>query len=353
MNERRTIARRSTPRALVVVLAACGAAVAHDTVYLSAGSAERGSTKLVGEVIDYTGRELRLRTPGGAEQTYPGERVRRIEYPTTPQQAEADARFARHEFAAAVSLYEQARRDDARPWVRREITAQIVWCDRALGRVERAGEEFLLLMRSDPSTPYFDGIPLAWIASEPSPELEQAARRWLGQDDVPAAGLLGASHLLTTAARGQVLDRLRRLATDPDRRIALLATAQTWRTEIVTANPRQLESWAAAVDAMPAPLRAGPYYVLGLGYDRQQAWNEAALAWMRIPILDPRHRALAARALVDAGGAMEKLGRREAATRLYDEAGRRFPETAPAAEARNRLEAGMNPSSSGDRLASD
>ena len=67
---------------------------------------------------------------------------------------------------------------------------------------------------------------------------------------------------------------------------------------------------------MPVPLRAGPYYVLGLARAQKQQWGEAALAWLRTAILFPEHRALAARSLLDAGQSLERLGRAQQANRV-------------------------------------
>src|SRR3990170_314103 len=127
--------------------------------------------------------------------------------------------------------------------------------------------------------------------------------------EMPAAVLLGASHLMSTGARPKALDALSRLTTDTDPPVRFLALAQTWRAAVVTAGPEQVDSWGETIERMPEPLRAGPYYVLGLARAQKQQWGEAALAWLRTAILFPEHRALAARSLLDAGQSLERLGR--------------------------------------------
>ncbi len=309
---------------------------AEDVVYVTTTS-DRGYMKLTGRVVDYTGRELRLQASNGSEQRFLGERVLRIETEHGPAQVEADRRFARREFGPALDLYRQARDAETRPWVRRQIIAQIVWCYRNLARPEMAGEEFLLLVRSDPTTPHFGCIPLAWIPSQPSLLLERSAQQWLARDDMPAAVLLGASHLLPTRARPRALEKLRKLTTDADRRIAFLALAQTWRAAAVTAGRQQLAGWSETIERMPEPLRAGPYYVLGLAWAQQKGWEQAALAWLRVPILYPEERPLAARSLLEAGQSLERLGRTGRAVRLYSELIETFPETQSAVDAQARL----------------
>jgi len=321
--------------ALVVLLGV--SAAAQDTVHIANSSSAQGYAEWSGRVLDYTGRELLLQLPNGPERRFPADQVLRIETQHSPQQVEADRRFAAGEYASALALYGQARATDTRPWVRRQITAQMVWCHQALGQFDSAGEEFLVLIQSDPNTPYFACIPLAWVPSQLSAKVERAAREWLKRDAVPAAVLLGASYLMSTGLPGNAVDTLRQLATNPDPRIAFLALAQTWRAAVVTADERQLEAWGGTVERMPEPLRAGPYYVLGLAWAHQGQWDRAALAWLRIPILYPEHRVLAARSLLDAGRSLEKLSRSEQAARLYSELVNTYPKTPSEREARARL----------------
>ena len=325
---------------LACIMAAwSGQAAALDTVEVAAASAPRGRTRLSGRVVDYTGRQLVLELPGGRRQEIPGDRVLGVKTRYDPQQVEADRLLEKGQYAEALALYQRAIAGEKRPWVKRLILARMVWCFQGLGQAQPAGEAFLALVQSDPSTPHFDCIPLAWIPAQPPALLQETARGWLARDErkAPAAVLLGASHLLPTAERPAALARLQRLATNPDKRIALLALAQTWRA---AANPSddQLEGWQRGVEQMPEPLRAGPYYALGRGYLQRQRWEDAALALMRIPIVYAQHRHLAARSLLEAARSLERLDRPKQAARLYRELLKSYPEAPSAAEARSRIE---------------
>ncbi len=309
-----------------------------DIVHVANPSSARGYAEWRGQVIDYTGRELRLQLPSGPKRTFPADQVVSIETPHGPQHVEADRRFAAGEFDGALALYVEARNREPRPWVRRQITAQIVWCYRALEQPERAGAEFLdVLIPSDPDTPYFACIPLAWVPAQPSLAVERAAADWIRRDQVPAAVLLGASHLVSTTYRNAAIERLNHLATDPDPRIKLLAYAQTWRAVVVTADQQQVDRWRATIERMPETLRAGPYYVLGLAEAHRQRWEAAALAWLRVPILYPELRLLAARSLLNAGRSLERLGQSDEAARLYRELVTSYPKTPAEGEAQARL----------------
>lgn len=309
-----------------------------DVVHVANPTSVQGYAEWRGQVIDYTGRELQLQLPSGQARTFPADQVVSIETSRGPQQVEADRRFAAGEFDGALALYVEARNREPRPWVRRQITARIVWCYRALEQPERAGAEFLdVLIPADPDTPYFACIPLAWVPGQPSLAVERASAEWIRRDQVPAAVLLGASHLVSTNYRNAAIERLNRLATDPDKRIALLAYAQTWRAVVVTADPQQLDRWREAIERMPEPLRAGPYYVVGLAEAHRQRWEAAALAWLRVPVLYPEQRLLAARSLLDAGRSLERLGQSDEAVGLYRELVEGYPKTPAAGEGRERL----------------
>lgn len=323
--------------ATLVVLAGAARALAADDVVTIAASTGSGRMRLGGQVIDYTGEQLTLRLAGGREQSFRADQVLDVETAMGPRHQEADQAVAQRRFDEAEKLLRTAFDEESRPWVRRMILAKLARCCAALDQWQRAGEAFLMLVQSDPATPYFDAVPLAWLPRQSSAALEQVARRWMEQNE-PAAALLGASHLLVGTARAAATERLRHLATAGDRRIALLATAQLWRAETITADEAKTDAWQRTIDAMPEPLQAGPYFVLGSALSRQKRWEEAALALLRVPILYPEQRPLAARALLEAGGALENLGQPKDTARLYAELVRAYPDQAHAvAEAEARL----------------
>jgi len=208
-----------------------------------------------------------------------------------------------------------------------------------LGQIGQAGDYFLLLLRSDPQTIYFDAIPLAWAPAEVPPELTQKAKLWLARDEAPAAVLLGASYLLTSSGATEAAEKLRALSLDDDPRIAALAGAQRWRTEIATANDHQIDRWGEQIESMPEPLRAGPYFLVGLALARTSRLESAALSLLRAPVLYPRQRELSARALLEAGRVLEKLEQPLEASRLYRELLKRHKEDPSAVEAQQRIEA--------------
>ena len=309
--------------------------MAEDAVVLRSESGA-GEFRVPGEIIDYTGRAIRIRSDQGLERSYAADRVVRIETEWTLEHVAGDEAQAAGQFAAAIEQYRRAVQTEPRTWVRRKILAELVWCYRAAGRQEAAGDAFLLLLSSDPATPYFDSIPLAWLPTEAvSP---QRATAWLERDDLPAAQLLGASYLMSGAQRGAALAALDQLAQHDDPRIAALAIAQRWRAEAFQATAAETAAWMQVIEQMPEPLRGGAYFVLGQTLARQRRHDEAALALLRVPILFDRDRELAAAALVLAGQSLEQASQPDEARRLYQEAIDAYGDSRWRSEARARLE---------------
>ena len=309
-----------------------------DLVILTSPTNKQARTRIAGRVVDYTGREVVIETGDGRELKRPGGLVVDIESRWLPAHTAADERFAQRQFAEALDEYGKAIRKEERHWVRRMILGRMIVCYRELGRFDSAGKLFLALVRDDPDTPYFDAIPLTWLAGELSPALEQAAREWLDAEGPAVAVLLGASHLVSTADRTKALERLATLAAEKDPRLAALAQAQIWRAQSVKVGAEQLARWSASVERFPESLRAGPYLVLSRALAQRGQTESAALAALHVAVLYPNERRLSAEALWDSAQSLEKIDQATGAVRLYQELLTEYPETRGAAGARARLE---------------
>ncbi len=325
--------------ALLLIVAGTNRLLADDVVYLTSPSNPRARTKVSGQIIDYTGKELALRTDTGAERRFPGEQVAEVETTYSPEQLAGDALLAKFDYAAALAQYQLAIKKDERRWVRRKIIADMIWCYRGLDQLGRAGELFLILVRDDPATPYYACIPLNWLPREPPPDVEQKAREWLARDEIAEAVLLAGSHLLPTARRGEALAGLEKLTSSRDPRVAALAQALVQSATVATADDRQNSDFADRIERFPSALRAGPYFVLGRSLAGRNHREEAALAYLRVPIQFPRERVLAAAALWEAGRALEQAAQNGDAARLYSELATNYAQSRYAAEATARLQA--------------
>ncbi len=198
-----TIRIQHTALPLLVIfatLAQQGAIHAEDAVFLKPSANSRTPTRVTGTITEYTGRELFIRTASGREQMIPVDRVDNVATEYTPKQIEADVLFTQRRYAEAEALYLQANKEESRQWVRREILAQVVWCCRQQGKHAQAAATFLLIVKSDPTTQYFDAIPLAWRRLELGLAAERQATEWLRDGRDPTAQLIAASWLLSGPA---------------------------------------------------------------------------------------------------------------------------------------------------------
>ena len=321
----------------LLVAAGGPATIAEDKVTV-ARSDNDPPTQRTGTIIDYTGEELTLEVAGGRQEKIPAERVVAWETNRVPEQIEADRSFQEDRFADAVVGYQRAMEKEKRTWLRRWILAEMIACYRNMEQFDRAGDAFLALLRNDPTAVRLDVIPLPWKARQPSPELARQAAQWLADDKSPGAQLLGASWLLSTNQRDEALEKLKQLATCPDRRIAQLAIAQRWRAESVTADRPEVANWEQQFQQIDPMLQSGPAFVLGTVLARLGEPAQAALYFLRTPILHPSDRDLAAESLMAAGEQLEKSHDLTGARSVYRELIDHYQQHALAAVAEQRLE---------------
>jgi len=265
---------------------------------------------------------------------------------------EAEAAYKGRNYQAALELYRKARDRESRPEERQRTTAMIVRSLQALGRSLESYQEFFTLCRVAPFSEHFDCIPLVWFTSRPftpvgvTPE-EKLALQWLSPttnpsgSDNPAASLLAASILLSStqgANRSNAVERLEQLSflaktteqnreAEVRRQIALLAQMQLRRIQVVTLKEEsELILWKLAIEKLPESLQGGPYHVLGLAYAKLQNDEQAVLCWMRVPILFPENRPLAAQSLQEAAKALRRLKREKEEQTLLNELKRDYAE---------------------------
>ncbi len=320
----------------VIVIAADLRAQSNDYVVAVSENGD-GQVKRSGEIIDYSGRGVRIRNASGRSTFVPLDEIIEIHTDWSASHRAGDAAATTSKLEEAVEHYEKAIRsgEESRPWVRRWILASIIRCRQALGQHDLACRYFMGLLHDDDETPHFEVIPLAWL---PGQRLNgRDAERWI-TDKMPAARLLGASYLLNSRLREKAIDALEQLREAEDPRVAGLAAAQLWRTKVVTATAADVEAFGKQIEKLDQPLRAGPYYLLGKAQVRLENFEAASLTFMHVPILFPQHQGLASECLLAAGSAMQESGELAEAARLYQELIEHFADTTAAADAEQRLE---------------
>jgi tetratricopeptide (TPR) repeat protein len=318
-------------------------ASAQDTVIVTGADGKTPVTRY-GEIVDYTGAELTLKTSAGRRDPIPRSRILEIKTIWLADHLRGRELRSSGKLEAAIEAYREAKNREQRPWARRQIQSELTECYAESGRFDLAGEEFLAIVAADPLTHHLAVMPLAWRPFPPDAAVEARAAAWLSSDtQSPAATILGASWLLSTSRRGEAIQALAEVAEsrgrESDERMSQLAQVQLWRTRLVTAKADEVARWKAAALRMPPEVAACGWYVIGEALARHKQPEEAALAYMRVPLVHGQQRVMSADSLVAAGEQLETLGRSDQAAGLYREVLADYAACPAAREAQSRLAA--------------
>ncbi|MEX0718942.1 MAG: tetratricopeptide repeat protein [Planctomycetaceae bacterium] len=335
----------ASPALLTCLIGAALAQVAdppRDSVTLQLENGGRFTHKCT--ILDYDGREIRIRPESGRELTFPAAQVVEVQTPWTNSHEQGRELFEKGRFDDAAEAFRTALAVEGsephREWVRREILAELVRCALATGDYAAARQRFDLLVAGDRHTRHFGLIPLEW-GSTPLPDRDVNDARTLLEKTRDAARLMGASVLLFDPKYGDRAEvELRKLLTSPDPHVAELAAAQQWRTRRIESNqgPDHLEDWQRRIEALPAELRGGPYYVLGRACFDRREYDRAATFLLWLPLVSPSDAHLAARAGVEAAEALALIGQKTEAIRVCHDVLRRFAHTPFAQDAQALLD---------------
>jgi tetratricopeptide (TPR) repeat protein len=314
-----------------------------DKVVLTPGGRLSTKVTLTGEILEYNGEILRIRTKLGEEpKEYSSADVVEVRMRQVPLHAKGMELFQQQDYTGAAKALRAAIETEPRTWVRRDILANLVRCHLMQGDYRNAASRFAILLRSDPQTRSFPLIPLIWSRSRPDSAFRSEAQRWLlDENDLPAIRLLGASALLEDAELGVTATAtLKELAANKDRRVGVLAGCQLWRLRLAgrtEINLTELKSWGQRLDSLPEPLRSGPHYLLGRAYASRKEFELAAVHFLWQPLVQPDDHFLASRATLEAADALNAISQLNGAIRLYEEVVERFSGTPAAQEAAGQL----------------
>jgi tetratricopeptide (TPR) repeat protein len=315
------------------------AAQAQDKVILQRSSLSARVT-VSGVVENYTGTEISIRTDNDEPpKTFPSADVVEIQTPQTDSHTRGLKLLAEGQVEQAVRELDVAVKKEPRTWVRREILAALVRCGMRRGDYAAAGSRFLAIVKSDPTTRHFRVIPLVWSPELISPDTRSEAVSWLS-GRVEAGRLIGASLLYDDREmRKEARSVLKELSSSTDDRVRVLAQMQARREEALAGTPGKMQTaqWRQRIDEMPEDLRAGPYFLLGRVYAAQHDYELAAATLLWLPLVDDHDFRLAARACLEAGTALDRIGQHAEARTLYREVTVRFADTPFADEAAELL----------------
>lgn len=311
---------------VLVCLTLCSQSFAEDTIWLSAAGHVQAEIASQGEIVDFNRVRLLLRFSNGRESDYPTERVQRYQTPLTEEHEEANRLLAAKQYTAAIEKYTQAERGtEKRAWVRREILAQRARCLNFRNHSFQAAGDFLAIYASDPKHRHWDCIPLQWRTQEVNVLWQRQFSNWINDDKNEAKQLIAASHLFGIAQQRQHVKLvLQKLSRSDQNEIAWYAQTQLWRFDLTTAPESQIRQWEALTEKQPSCCQAGAWLLIGQAWSLQRNHSSAALAWLRVPVVFPENRDLAANCLLNAAQASESLGRLDSARTLYEEVARDY-----------------------------
>jgi tetratricopeptide (TPR) repeat protein len=301
------------------------------TDQLSLRGESGGRTIVRCRIVDFDGQFVRFRlSEDGPVDSRPADQVVKIETPQTPPHIEGLNHYAQGQYEQAAARFELALAQESRAWIRRDILAMLGRCALRRGDYADAGARFLMIAESEPDTRHIGLVPLLWTDDEPAPQHRSAAVDWLSKADA-LPKLLGASALLFDAEHATTAEiALRRLAADADDNVQSLARAQLWRRDVRGGEPDDLtlERWEAAIRLTPEPLRGGPWFVLGEARFKRLQYDQAAQAYLWVPLVYDENSPLAATATLRAADSLRRIGHTADAATLYREVQSRHAETA-------------------------
>ncbi|MGY8733087.1 MAG: tetratricopeptide repeat protein [Pirellulales bacterium] len=263
--------------------------------------------KVSGHIIEYTNVDLSIKLPSGRVRQIESDRIVTMVTAWRSEYQEAEDLFYEKQYVRAEKGFRRAYTVETRDWIKERIQARILWCLRAQGKWSAAARFYAeVLRKTNPATPYIDVIPIVWHTLILSPAMQGQAAELLDSSDLNDR-LIGASWLLASPLRARAVSALTQLELNTNKRIAILATAQLWRTKLPVALNADLEKWQNVINRLPLADQAGPYYVLGKLQQQQGESELAVLSWMRVIILHPHGHQLNAESLLAAIKALREI----------------------------------------------
>ena len=293
-------------------------------VLIREGTTTGETTIRKGLIVDWKGGSLTL-SANGRERDFDNDAILEIQT-SWPSTYLAGKRLLKSgDLSGAEQNLQAALQAESRPWARRIIRADLVQIFSLRDQPAAAIQQFLAITSEDPQTRFFGACPLPWLVA--SADLRTVAEPLLTSRD-PVEQLIGASWLLAGPQREAATARLDELSRDIDPNLQHLAIAQLWRlrsTNLKALNPRVIRAWEKQIQAMPHPLRPGPWLIIADAQTRLGDHDSAIINMMRVPILYSEQLGLSAAALYQTGTLLQNTGRSEEAKTTFAELQQKFP----------------------------
>lgn len=305
-----------------------------------------GQATLPCTILDFTQSNIKVKLlPSGFVRTYPSSQIVKVHTPQTEQHQQGLEQLQNGEYEKAINSFTEALNIENRSWVRREILALMIKAALNQGDDLKAALRFQIMVENEPDSRSYDLIPLDWSVKETLSPVRSAARGWLTDKD-ELKQLMGASVLLTAPDyQAQAEAAMRSLATSTNVNIQQLARAQLWRLRLREGDVSlmELHRWERNLHQVPEHLRAGPYFLLGLGYAMLERHGQAAASFLWIPLAYDSNPQLSAMANLKAADSLRALGQTANALRLYQETVARYPKSSTTQMAQQMIDQLLKP----------
>lgn len=295
-----------------------------------------GKKRIRCRILDYTGVVVTVHLmEGDIRKTYATSEVTRVETPQTEQHRSGLKLLEAGEIQKAEEQLLEAYRLDPREWVKREILSYLVRAALQRGDYVTAATRMEKIFASDEHTHHLELLPSVWTTKVLNPgQIRNGAELLVSDSDI--SQFVGASILLEQPGFEETAKTaLLEIQTSGHRRLQLLAEAQLWRLEFSKNDlpVYTIEKWKRHIERLPTELRGGPYFLLARAYQFKLLRDDAALTYLRIPVLYDHDRLLAAEASLAAADVLRSGGRQQESISVYRELTTRFQGTEAARKA--------------------
>lgn len=287
-----------------------------------------------GRIEDIRGETLTLRRNGKSNiELYRMPSVTNLYFAKPAEWDKGLEHIETGEFRRGLEYLDKALRAEKRQWAWNELQASAARTCIKIGRRKEAVERIEKVFEEDERSRHVSILPLVWDSRLPEDErinceIEQLRDESILRRLVACSALLHKKELRISIQKQ--LTEIRRNSGLV--RISELAESQLWRTYLLESDDRKplLNHWSDLVNQMPPTSRGGPAFVLGRLQARVHKYDDAALAFLWMPMMSPIDQALSAQSLLHASRCLKNAGRVREAETLRRELQSRFPKTSAA-----------------------
>jgi tetratricopeptide (TPR) repeat protein len=273
---------------------------------------------LTGVIDELAGESVLLRSRG-VLRPVPLRDVRQLRFTHPAGYDEGLRQMRSGEWRAAIVGLTSALAVESRPWVLREIRAELATCRRNLGEWEAGIREVEEILATDPDSRHVLQLPLVWDERLPAEQRYPAKMSEL-QDQSAARRLTAGSALLFDAdhhdAAAATLLQLRKNGRGG---LVRMAELQLWRVKFAdreTLRVSDVEQLQERIGEFSRAMRGPGEFLCGRAYRQLGDYDRAAACLLWMPFAAPLDPATRRAALREAAEVLEESGRPADARRI-------------------------------------